>query len=359
MTNQVGDVYAKGDNAEPPGPAPPTEATTNSGAGVLQVGGRPGRDSIKMRHVVSKYGALAAMVLTFIAFSLAKPSSFLTIVTMKAILSDMSPALILALGATVVLATDQFDLSIGGLSGLLGAVVIFLISAQKLGLPLAVGLALVLVCGMGLGFLNGVLVAFAGASSFMATLAMGSVYQGLEDTLLQKGSVYQGIGSGFINITNANILGVSAQVYVAAAVALITYVLLGHTQIGRVMYAVGGNSEAARLSGVPVRWVRALAFTVVGLMSAIAGVLLASGAGAANPDAGIDYLLPAYAAAFLGSVMWKAGTFTAVGTILGALFLQIIGTGLSLFSVSASVVLLVQGGILVIAVLIARLGGQA
>ena len=133
------------------------------------------------------------------------------------------------------------------------------------------------------------------------------------------------------------------------------HLFLRHTEYGRYMYAIGGNAEAARLSGVRVQMLRALGFSLVGVGAAIAGVLINSQAGAANPNTGIGLLLPAYAAAFLGSSMFRVGLFTPLGTALGALYLQMVGTGLTILNLTGPVVQMIQGGILIGAVLVSRL----
>ena len=137
---------------------------------------------------------------------------------------------------------------------------------------------------------------------------------------------------------------------------MIIWWFLQQSAAGRFTYAIGGNPEAARLSGIRVRELRTLGFVLSGACCGLAGILVSAQASAANPNSGLGFLLPAYAAAFLGSTMWKPGVFTAIGTALGAIFLQIIGTGLSLFSLSGAIVLLIQGAILVASVVVSRLG---
>jgi ribose transport system permease protein len=121
------------------------------------------------------------------------------------------------------------------------------------------------------------------------------------------------------------------------------------------MYAIGGNPEAARLSGLRVRLLRTIGFGLVGVSAAIAAILINSEAAAANPNTGLGLLLPAYAAAFLGSSMFRVGVFTPIGTALGALYLQIVGTGLTILNLSGPLVQMIQGGILAGAVLVSRL----
>lgn len=323
------------------GPAPVT-GTRRSAA---QVGGQ--------------YAVIGAMILTFVAFSIAKPDSFLTWLTVKSILRDAAPLLIAALGITVVLVIQEFDLSIAGLAGLMSTFAVLGVSTVHFGLPVWLAVLMTLAVGALLGALNGVLIAYLGASSFIVTLGMGTVFGGIDNQVLGSNTIYEGIPAGYGSIASGSILGISHQVYIALAVAVVLGVLLWRFEIGRYLYAIGGNREATRLSGIRVRALMVGAFAISGTCVAGAGILVSSQAGSANANAGAGFLLPAYAAAFLGSAMWRAGTFSVVGTILGALFLQIIGTGLTLFSISGALVAIIQGAILVVAVLIARVGNRA
>jgi ribose transport system permease protein len=305
---------------------------------------------------LAKYGVILAMVLTFTAFSVAKPNSFFTALTLKSILRDMSPLLVLALGATAVLAMNEFDLALGGILGFAGTITVLLVSTAHAGLPVVVGVLLGILFGASLGLLDGVLIAYAGASSFIVTIAMATVYNGADLQVLNQRTIFEGIPKGYMQIASGTFLGLSDEVFVGLGVLIVMYLLLEHTEVGRYIYAIGGNREAARLSGIRVRALVTFGFAIAGACAAMAGVLVSAEAGAANPNSGLGFLLPTYAAAFLGSTMWRPGVFTAFGTLLGALFLQIIGTGLQLFNLTGAIVLTIQGGILAAAVLLSRLG---
>jgi ribose transport system permease protein len=323
------------------------------------VSARDGRAGLaSLRPFIAKYGVILAMIATFAGFSLAKPDSFFTVLTLKAIPRDAAPLLVVALGATVVLVMNEFDLSIGGLLGFAGTFAVVCVSDAHFGLPVAVSVLLGILFGAALGLFNGLLIAYAGASSFIVTIGMATVYQGADLQVLDQRTIFEGIPDGYVEIAAGTFIGLSNQVFVALAVLAVLWWLLEHSESGRYMYAIGGNPEAARLSGVRVRALRTFGFVLSGACAGVAGILVSSQASAANPNSGLGFLLPAYAAAFLGSTMWRPGIFTAFGTLLGALFLQIIGTGLSLFSLSGAIVLMIQGGILVAAVLLSRLGRQ-
>jgi ribose transport system permease protein len=304
---------------------------------------------------LTRYGVLAAMVATFGIFSVLSPDAFFTVVTMKAILRDVTPLLILSLGVTVVCVMADFDLSVGGLASLLGTVAVLLLSSAHVGLNYVLAMLLAILIGAAIGLFNGVMIAYAGAPSFIFTLAMGTFFTGVQLQMTNSNTIYEGIPSGYTTVASGSTLGFSNQVYVGLLVLLVITVFLGRTEIGRFMYAIGGNPEAARLSGIRIRALKASGYAIVGVCAAIAAILLTAQAGAANPNLGTGLLLPAYAAAFLGSSMFRPGVFTPIGTLLGAIFLEIVGTGLSILNQSGPVVLIAQGGILAGAVLTARL----
>lgn len=311
--------------------------------------------SSTLRRQLARFGVLTAIVATFIAFSVLRPSSFFTAFTLKGILRDSVPLMIVALGITVVLAMNDYDLSVGGLTSLCAVVVVVFVSSAWVGMNWILALVLTIAIGALLGLLNGALIAYVGLSSFILTIASGTIFEGLGLQIVNSQSVYLGIPQSFINLASGNWLGFSHQVFIGLGVLLIAHVFMRHTEYGRHMYAIGGNPEAARLSGLRVRALRMVGFAIVGAAAAGAAILINSEAGASNPDTGVGLLLTAYAAAFLGSSMFRVGVFTPIGTALGALYLQTVGTGLTILDLSGPIVQMIQGGILVAAILVSRL----
>jgi ribose transport system permease protein len=310
--------------------------------------------SVAQRQL-GRYGVPLAIVATFAVFSLLRPDSFFTELTIKGILRDCVPLMIVSLGITTVLAMNDYDLSVGGLISLCATIVVVFISTTYVDMNYIVAILLTIVIGGLLGLANGLLVAYVRLPSFILTIATGTIFAGLALEIVSSQSVFEGIPGGFIDIASGTFLGFSHQVFIGLVVLVLAQLFLRHTEYGRYMYAIGGNPEAARLSGVRVRMLRAVGFSLVGVSAAIAGVLINSAAGASNPNTGLGLLLPAYAAAFLGSSMFRVGLFTPLGTALGALYLQIIGTGLTILNLTGPVVQMIQGGILVAAVLVSRL----
>jgi ribose transport system permease protein len=310
------------------------------------------------RTMLSRYGLLLAFAVTIVVFGIIEPDSFLTIQNLKSILTSAAPLLIVAAGLTVVLVMADFDLSIGAMIGLGGATAVVLMSKADVAWPLAIVVALLV--GVAAGAVNGYLIAYLGGSSFIITLAMTTVLIGVEFLLTDQETIFSGIAQGYADIGQSRpLLDLNTQVYVAAVVSLLIWLLLEKSEIGRYMYAIGGNPEASRLAGVRIREIRLLGFIIVAVCAAIAGILLTSLAASSTPTQGSSYLLPAFAAVFLGSAVFRPGEFNLLGTVVGVLFLGTIQTGLTMADMETAAINIVEGAILITAILVSRLGHRA
>jgi ribose transport system permease protein len=311
----------------------------------------------RLNSILARYGLLVAFAVMILAFSLAKPDSFPTWDNTKSILTAAAPALIVAAGLTVPLVMQDFDLSFGSMIGLAGGAAVVLMSEDNGAWPAAAIVALAL--GLAVGLTNGFLISYLGGSSFIITLAMGTVLVGLEYVFTDQETIFSGVAQGYIDIGQGEFLGLNNQIWIAAGIALILWVLLDKSEVGRYMYAIGGNPEAARLSGVRIRRIRLTGFVIVAVCAAIVGILLTAQAASSVPNTGVPYLLPAFAAVFLGSAVFRPGEFNLPGTVVGVLFLGVIQTGLTMLQLETYVINLVQGAILIVAVLVSQLGQRA
>jgi len=312
----------------------------------------------RLNSIVARYGLLAAFALMILAFSLAKPDSFPTWANAESILTAAAPALIVAAGLTVPLVMQDFDLSFGSMIGLAGGAAVAMMVDNDAAWSVAILVALAL--GLGAGLANGYLIAFLGGSSFIITLAMGTVLTGLEFMFTDQKTIFSGVAQGYVDIGQGEaLLCLNNQIWIAAVIAIVLWVLLDQSELGRYMYAIGGNPEAARLSGVRIRQIRLIGFVIVALAATIVGILLTSQAASSVPNTGVPYLLPAFAAVFLGSAVFRPGEFNIPGTVVGVLFLGVIQTGLTMLQLETFVINLVQGAILIVAVLVSRLGQRA
>ena len=304
----------------------------------------------------ARYGVLIAFGVMLLTFTLLRPSTFPTLDNAKSILVAAAPGMIVALGLTVALVMGDFDLSIGSMVGFAAGAAIALMVYHSV--PWQLTIVLVLAMALGVGIVNGLLVPVFGGNSFIMTLGMATMLTGLEYAFTDQATVFQGVPQGYVDLGAGSILGLSNQVWIALAVALILWVLLDATEIGRFMYAIGGNEEAARLSGIRTRLLRTVGFMIVAFAAAMVGILTSAAGAGYTPNSGQYLLLPAYAGAFLGAACFRPGEFNIPGTVVGVLFLGTIGTGLTLLNLQTYLINLVQGAILIIAVLLSTVAAR-
>lgn len=304
-----------------------------------------------------KFALPMALLIAITAFSLLRPDAFFSLTNASAVLTLAAPLLIAALGLTVALVLGEIDLSLGSAVGMSGTVAICTMSF--LGWPWPVAILAALVIGIAGGLCIGTIVVMFGANSLIVTLGMGTLFTGLEYMLTDQRTVYDGVSSGYIALGQSSVFGLNLQVWIAVAIAVLCHIFLERTEWGRFMYAAGDNAEASWLAGLPVKTLRIAGFALVGFAAGIAGVLMTAQTASAFSNAGQAYLLPAFAAAFLGSTASPSGRFTAIGTLLAVLFIGVIQTGLTMLQLSTGAINVTQGLLLVGAVLLSRLGRRA
>lgn len=299
---------------------------------------------------VSKYALVGVLIAIIIVFSVLRPATFPTYANLVAILSSQAVLIALAVGLLFPLVAGEFDLSIGFTLGFTAMQLAVLTGQQGVPVPLAIVLSIL--AGGVIGAVNAVLVLRLHINAFIATLASGTVLQGL--TLwLSSGSVVANLPPLVSKIGVSGIGDIPYVVVFAVLLALLIYYVLEYTPFGRYVHATGAGREAARLAGVRTDVLLAIAFVVSGLVAGIAGVMQTTILGSANPDVGGQYLLPAFAACFLGATAIKPGRFNVAGTVL-ALFLLAVGiAGLSQLGAPLWVSPVFNGMALIIAVALA------
>jgi ribose transport system permease protein len=263
------------------------------------------------------------LLLAFIAiFSLWLPSTFPTSSTVKIILSTQGVTAVLAIAVLFPLAAGSFDLSAAGTLGLTALVCGSLMSNAPHMSPL-LAIALALLMAAGIGAFNGLLIAFVGVNSFIATLGTSSLLTAFLG-LIDAGNYVGPFPSSFAKITSGTPLGIPIVAIYALAIAVLAWYFLEHTPPGRRVYATGANVDAARLAGVRTRRYVFFSLVICGVIAGIAGILLASSSSSIDETSGTSYLLPAYAAAFLATTQIKPGRFNVWGTMLA---IVVLGTG--------------------------------
>jgi ribose transport system permease protein len=292
-------------------------------------------------------GLLAALV---VLFSLLAPT-FLTSGNWSGLLVTQSVISCVTFAAIGPLIVGEFDLSLGYA---LGAITMVGAWVAGHGGGTAEVLAAMIGGGLLVGLINGLLVVRFGVSSFIATLATGIMLFGLTLGLSGGQVLFNNIPSAVLATGRNHVFGVTISVWVVALLAVVLLYILEHTPLGRQWYATGGSERVAFLAGIPTRRRKVAAFALAGLLVAIGAILeLGSGAGA-NPNTGPDFLLPAYAAAFLGVTTYRLGRFNIVGSVVAILLLAVGFNGLSLLGVPFWAQPLFDGGVLLMAVLVAK-----
>ena len=300
---------------------------------------------------VARYALPTVFVLFVIFFSFAVPDLFPTLDTVTTLLRTES-----VLGDS----GDRADLSAGDRPlrrfsrafALRAILVTGLPSLQ--GLPLGVSVVLaILGCAL-VGLVNGIFVAKVGINALVTTLGTSIIVTGSVAWYTHGNVIYTNVPKALPQFSDLALLGVPAPALVLTAVAAVAWYTLDHTPFGRQLYAVGGSAEAAHLSGVNVTRLTLLAFVISGFLSGVAGVLEASQLGSGNPNVGPPFLLPAFAAAFLGATAFKVGVFNVLGTALAVFTVAVGITGLQLMGVEFFVAPIFQGIALIAAVTAAR-----
>lgn len=299
-------------------------------------------------------GTVMGFILLVAAFGIMRPEVFLTFGNMRNVLEQVAIMAIIAAVQTVVMVVGNFDLSVGATASLAGAV-----AAQLMigGYGIAAAVIAALAVGGIVGAINGYLTAYLKLSAFVATLATMTSVSGLA-FIVTDGTTLFGLPKEFMALGQGRWFGLPIPIFMAVAVALIVWFVLRNTTIGRRWYAVGGNAEVAKLSGVNVNLVRFGAFVVAGVGSALAGVVLTSRLASATATSGDSYMLLAIAAVFLGMTISKEGSANVGGTMIGVGILGVLSNGLNIIGVSTYVQQFLTGAIIVAAVAFSRLSNK-
>jgi ribose transport system permease protein len=283
----------------------------------------------KIADFVSDNGALVGLLVLCLAMFIATPD-FLTPNNLLNVGIQVAVVAILAFGQTFVIVTAGIDLSVGSVAALSAMVAAF--TGQSWGMPPMVALLFGLLTGLAAGMLSGAATAYGKLPPFIATLAMLSVARGL--TLVVSNGIPIPTPS-VVTWLGGSVGPIPMPVVVMLVMGAIGWFILNRLSIGRAMYAVGGNLEAARLSGIPVKRVLVTVYALSGVFAAVAGLVLSGRLASAQPQAATGYELDAIAAVVIGGASLAGGVGKISGTLIGALVLAVIRNGLNLLNVSA------------------------
>lgn len=311
-----------------------------------------------LRKNAHEYGALIALVILIVIMSFISPQ-FRTFSNLLTLLRQASVNGLIAFGMTLVILTGGIDLSVGSTLGLTGALFAGLIVNMGMPIPLAVLVALIF--GLLLGLISGFLVGKAKLQPFIATLITLTVYRGF--TLIYTNgrpisnlTADEYVGSEFLTfIGRGAILGIPVPVIILFFAFILFYLLLNKSVLGRKIYAVGSNERAAQLSGINTDRIKLFVYSISGLTSTIAALILVSRLNSAQPTLGTGYELDAIAATAIGGTSMTGGRGKISGTLLGILIIAVLSNGMNILGISSYYQDVVKGIVILLAVLVDRL----
>ncbi|SFF19151.1 ABC transporter permease [Streptomyces mirabilis] len=312
----------------------------------------------RIQNAVIKYGFIFVTVTLFTYFAISEPS-FRDSATLLDTLRYVSVAAILGLGVTLTMAVGGMDMSVGAVAGL-GVTVAAktMVTYNQVG---TVAILAVVAAGALAGLLNALLIVVLKIPDMLATLGTMFVIQGTKLILVDGQSITPGMTQsdgttapgrfteGFLRIDRGTLLGVPVSVLIFGALTVVAWVFLARTRWGRVLYAIGANPEASRLAGIRVGAYRALAYVLSGVLASIGGLILASRIGQGDVSAGTSQLLEAVAVALVGTSVLGRGRPNVWGTALGAVLIGIITTGLTIEGLPYYTQDVVEGAVLILA----------
>jgi ribose/xylose/arabinose/galactoside ABC-type transport system permease subunit len=297
-------------------------------------------------HYGRQFGTLIGLLGLVLVLWILTPY-FLTVSNLLNVVQQTSINAIIAVGMTFVIISAGIDLSVGSIVAFSGVVLASVLRTEvPLPLALVAGLAVGALCGM----VNGILITYGKLPPFISTLGMMSVARGAA-LLYTSGRPISGFEPNFRYLATGEILYIPVPVIIMILVYLVAHVVLTRTKLGRYTYAIGGNEEAALLSGVNVKVYKTMVYGMSGMLSGLAAILLTARLNSAQPIAGMMYELDAIAATVIGGTSLIGGQGRVIGTLIGALIMGVLRNGLNLLGVSSFVQQTVIGSVIILAVL--------
>ncbi|MEU2927298.1 ABC transporter permease [Streptomyces sp. NPDC007251] len=304
----------------------------------------PVTDRARLLRLLQEYGVYAALIVLFLV-AVGLDTSFVEMSNIRVQLFQLAPTLLVALGMALVIGTEGIDLSVGAVIAL-AASVVPLYAGYGLGGVLLVALLI----GAGSGAVGGAMVAFTRIQPIVATLSLMIGVRGLAE-IINGNSAKPVTQSGVLGLGSRIIVGLPEMAWIAAVCALLTGLLVRRTTFGRQLVAVGDNRQAAWLSGLPVRRVLITVYVVSGVLAALAGVLVVGHGAEADPaNQGLNMELNAITAVVVGGTPLSGGRVRVLGTVAGALFMQLITAVLTQHNVHTSYTQIVEAAIICCAV---------
>lgn len=307
----------------------------------------------RMAALLERFGLVIAWGIVVAVFGFLEPDTFLSGANFSTIFGSQAVLVVLTLGLIIPLTAGDYDLSIAGVLTLSSMVIAYL----NVNLHLPIGLAIFIALGMGaiVGVINGLIMTVFDVDSLIATLGTGTVLGGVV-LWISNSNTISGVSSAWVNlVVGTRVLGVPLEFYYGIVLAIGLWYFFEYTALGRRLLFVGRGRSVSRLSGLHVRRLRIGAMVASGLIGALAGALYVGTLGGADPTSGLTFLLPAFAAAFLGATAIIPGRFNPWGSLVAVYFLVTGITGLIILGVASFVQELFYGGALVVAVILSQI----
>lgn len=295
-------------------------------------------------------GPLIGLIVIVAVFSYLSPY-FLTVRNITDIFGQISEIGIMAVGSSLVIITGGIDLSVGAVLAVSLMVTAWLFRDYHVAFPIALAAGLAL--GAFIGFLNGILTTYARIQAFVATLATMSACSGIA-LYITNGSPITGFPDYFTALTSTRVLGVPLETIILISVYLLTAFWLRFRPGGRALYALGGNEEVARLSGLNVQRIKVGVYVIAGFLASLAGMIVGSRLDSAQPTAGLSDLLSVIAVVVIGGASLSGGSGSMLGTFIGLLIIGVLQNGMSLIDVSPNLQPVVIGAAIILAVMTDR-----
>lgn len=311
---------------------------------------------------IKKFQSLIALLLLCIILSILT-DKFFTPENGLNVLRQVAVNVCIATGMTLIVLTAGIDLSVGSVLALCGALTagLFKNGLEFVSADLYIGFTVLgailggLLLGALLGWFNGFTVTKFNVPPFVATLAMLTIARGFT-MLYTKGHPISNLGNHFAYIGNGSFIGIPVPVWIALVVVLIAVFITQKTKLGRYIYAIGGNEQAAKLSGINIKKVKMTVYAMAGALAALGGIIVTARLDSAQPNAGISYELDAIAAVVIGGTSLSGGKGSVWGTVMGAIIIGVLNNGLVLLNVSPFWQQVVKGGVILLAVIIDKIG---
>lgn len=303
----------------------------------------------KKNTIIRKLGPLLGLLLLCIALTILS-DRFFTVNNLLNVARQISINAIISVGMTLVILTGGIDLSVGSIVALTGSITAGLLVG---GYAIFPAILMGLVVGSLLGLCNGLLITRAEIPPFIATLGTMTVARGLT-LVYTEGRPITGMEEAFRFLGGGYVAGIPVPVIIMVLIFAVAYIMLKKTRLGRYIYAIGGNEEAARLSGINTKKILLSVYVLGGLLAGISGIIMASRLNSAQPTAGISFELDAIAAVVLGGTSLSGGVGTIGGTLIGAFIIGVLDNGLNLLNVSSFYQQIAKGLVILLAVFLDR-----